>query len=111
MRDGQVYLVSGDGDTAFKNVLFVVDDLERPLLGLIQNALYHAAANDLRSVSIPTIRTGVMADAYESKEEAIDALIGAIRMCWEVTGDMVINVIVYDDPDAFATLTKAFPQS
>lgn len=80
----------------FDSVLFVVDDLRVPLYSLVTSALEAAEQIGLKSVSIPTIRTGVMAGIRESRNEAIAELARAINDFVESSIKLdKINVVVY----------------
>lgn len=82
LKHGQTVVAKGNdtAKTAFKNVVFVVDDLEGPLRDIVFNGLVTADAQGFKSVSIPTIRMGVMLGAVEkSLDEAISEIGEGVR--------------------------------
>lgn len=81
---------------AFKSVIFVIDDLNWPLKDLILVGLELAVDNELKSVTIPTIRTGVMAGVRETREEALTALAEAVAFYGNSQLDE-ITIVVYDN--------------
>src|SRR3990167_1163934 len=59
LTDGQTVVAHSNGRAhkgAFTNVVFVVDDLRRPLREVVQSGLRAAADAGAQSVSLPTIR-------------------------------------------------------
>lgn len=80
LEDGQLVFTEGT-DThlgKFKNVLFISDDLKQPLYDLVTSALKKAESLGIKSVSIPTLRTGLRSDQFETRREAINALADAV---------------------------------
>lgn len=92
IKHGDAVLAYGLGllrkDT-FKNVVFVVDDLQGPLHQIIYIGLAAAAKAYFTSVSLPTIRMGVMLGAVEKSIE-------------EATGEMAKGVkqFIADNPNS-----------
>jgi O-acetyl-ADP-ribose deacetylase (regulator of RNase III) len=100
LHDGEVVFASANllHNGRFDNVVFVIDELQRPVNELVQVALKEAEVRSLATVSIPTLRTGVMAGAYESREEALGGLVIAIGEFIRTNPSKVreINVVVYN---------------
>jgi O-acetyl-ADP-ribose deacetylase (regulator of RNase III) len=83
----------------FDNVIFVIDELKQPVARLVRAALDEADARSLGTVSIPTLRTGVMVGVYETREEALGGLVIAIEEFVRTNPSHVqeINVVVYNN--------------
>jgi O-acetyl-ADP-ribose deacetylase (regulator of RNase III) len=67
LRDSQVVIASGSAQQhqgAFDHVVFVVNDLVRPLGDLVVAGIAAAAAG-IRRIALPAMRTGVMLGSYE----------------------------------------------
>jgi O-acetyl-ADP-ribose deacetylase (regulator of RNase III) len=110
-----------DGDTVFApaldghrglfgSVIFVVDDLQRPLSELVLTALTEANSRGCRVVTLPTLRTGVMSGAYEKTvEEALDQITTAISLFKKTRPAHVeqLKVVVFNDPASASYLTSA----
>lgn len=99
LEDGQVVYAPAQGanNGAFEAVLFVVDELQRPLRELVTAALEEAVKHELTTVSIPAIRTGVMAGVFEPRQKALVDLGVAINDFVEKNPDklVAINVVLY----------------
>lgn len=67
LRHGQVINAKGNiaNQAAFANVVFVIDDLQGPLSEIIYNGLAGASKAGYRTVTLPTIRMGVMLGTVE----------------------------------------------
>lgn len=95
----------------FENVVFVIDDLSGPLSEIIKNGLTSASKAGFQSVTLPTIRMGVMLGVVEkSKEEAVNQMVsGVASFVNENPGTSVssITFVVYVDPDTEDLLKKA----
>jgi len=102
LEDGQVIVAEGSGSNyAFQNVIFVVDDLHRRLREIIYLGLRAADQANLKTVTIPTIRLGVMLGVVEkTKEEAISEMVGGVRRFLSENPQSVEKIIfvVYNDP-------------
>lgn len=103
LKDGQTVVARSNGATksGFKNVVFVVDDLKRPLREVIYAGL--KAANDAKymTVSLPTIRMGVMLGAVEkSVDEAVSEMGEGVRRFLADKPDSIkqITFVVFNDP-------------
>ena len=83
LSDGQTVVAKGEGHVlkrAFKNVVFVVDDLQRPLREIVYNGLKAASDAGFAKVSLPTIRMGVMLGAVEkSVDQAVSEMASGVR--------------------------------
>lgn len=103
LTDGRVVYApkQGSHNGKFDAVLFIVDDLQGPLYDLVTLALKAAVQHELTSLNIPTIRTGVMAGAYEPRSQALNDLARAVNDFVEKNPDKLdtINVVVYSNED------------
>lgn len=101
LSDGRIVYapVQGPHNGAFDAVLFIIDDLRQPLYDLVTLALEAAVRHEVASVSIPTIRTGVMAGVYESRRKALTDLVTAIYDFVEKNPHRLdeINIVVYSN--------------
>lgn len=101
LHDGQVVFAPATllHNGRFDNVIFVVDELQRSVDQLVRAALDEAEARSLTTVNIPTLRTGVMAGAYETHGEALGGLVLAIDEFVRTNPSHVqqINVVVYNN--------------
>jgi O-acetyl-ADP-ribose deacetylase (regulator of RNase III) len=110
--DGQTVVARSNGsahDGAFTNVVFVVDDLKRPLHEIVYNGLKAASDAGFKSVSLPTVRMGVMLGVVEkSVNEAVAEMArGVKRLLAEDNTLKNITFVVYNDPKTQALLQKA----
>lgn len=84
----------------FDSVIFVIDDLKQPVSNLLIAALDEAEARSLTTVSLPTLRTGVMAGVHETRREALVGLTQAIKdfvIANPQSSVKEINVVVYSN--------------
>lgn len=82
LSDGQVVVAYGNitNQGAFTNVVFVVDDLRRSLAEVVYDGLSGASDAGFKSVSLPTIRMGVMLGVVEKTlEEAVVGISTGVR--------------------------------
>lgn len=96
-------------DGSFKDVVFVIDDLRQPLHKIVLAGLSCAEQEKLSFVSLPTLRTGVMAGQYEKTiEEALDQTVEGIRMFEDMQPDYVrsIKIVVFQNPESEEYLAK-----
>jgi O-acetyl-ADP-ribose deacetylase (regulator of RNase III) len=114
LKDGQTVVVDHNGfrrGGAFANVVFVVDDLQRPLHEIIREGLLAASVAGYKSVAIPTIRMGVMIGVVEkSTEEAIDELAKGVKgflVESPSTPIKTIRFVVHSDQNLQTQLQKA----
>lgn len=104
LKDGQTILARSNGhahDGAFKNVVFVVDDLQQPLRQVVYNGLKAASDAGFAKVSLPTIRMGVMLGAVEkSLDEAVSEMAMGVRKFLADSPETTlksITFVVYND--------------
>ena len=114
LRDGQTVVACNSGrahDGAFKNVVFVVDDLKQPLRTIIYNGLIAASSASFKTVSLPTIRIGVMLGVVEkSASEAVSEMAKGVSTFLAEhhnTPLEQITFVVYRDPDTHHLLESA----
>lgn len=83
LHDGQTIVALKQGRAhggAFINVVFVVDDLRRPLHEIVYDGLKAASDAGFKSVSLPTIRMGVMLGVVEkSTKEAVEEMAEGVK--------------------------------
>ena len=114
LKDGQTVVARSNGhahDGAFKAVLFVVDDLQRPLREIVYNGLKAASDAGFAKVSLPTIRMGVMLGAVEkSLDEAVIEMATGVRKFLadnSKTPVQSITLVVYNDQRTQSLLNSA----
>lgn len=84
----------------FDNVVFVVDDLQRPLHDIVMAGLRAADKAGFKSVTLPTIRMGVMLGAVEnSTEEAVrEMALGVKASVRSLKNLESVTFVVYANP-------------
>jgi hypothetical protein len=113
LEDGMTVVARGGNVTnlPFQNVIFVVDDLQQPLGNIVFLGLQAAQAAGFKSVTIPTIRMGVMSGAVEkTKQEAVDRMADGIERFVLQGGQLDITFVVYSDKEVQALLSAAASQ-
>ena len=117
LHDGQTIVALKQGRAhggAFVNVVFVVDDLWRPLYEVVYNGLKAASDAGFKSVSLPTIRMGVMLGVVEkSTVEAVEEMAkGVTKFLAENTNTSLKSIIfvVYNDKMIQFVLETALEQ-
>jgi O-acetyl-ADP-ribose deacetylase (regulator of RNase III) len=94
----------------FQNVVFVVDDLEGPLHQIVYNGLVAAAKAGFTSVTLPTIRMGVMLGAVEkSVQEATQEMAKGVRKFmaeYPASSLSIVTFVVFRDEPTRAQLEK-----
>ena len=109
LHDGQVVFAPATllHNGRFDSVIFVIDELQRGVDQLVRAALDEAEARSLATVSIPTLRTGVMNGKYETHAEALVGLVTAIIKFISTNPSHVqeINVVVYNNDTDMRVLT------
>jgi len=93
----------------FRNVIFVIDDLQDPLNVVVRRGLTVASERGFKHVSMPMIRFGVMLDVGGSSDDKIDEMAMAIH---NQSGDIKnriekLTVVVYGDLKLSALLSHA----
>ena len=116
LRDGQVVIASGSAQQhrgAFDQVVFVIDDLARPLGDLVVVGLVAAAADGIRRIALPAMRTGVMLGRYEPTVlDAAREMHRGIGQFFSQGGPaMAITIVVYQDPLAQEALQQELMRS
>ncbi len=113
LADGQTVVARSNGhahDGAFTNVVFVVDDLQLPLHEIVCNGLKAASDAGFKSVSLPTVRMGVMLGVVEkSANEAVDEMAKGVKKFLAENPDALKNItfVVYNDSKTQSLLQKA----
>lgn len=111
LQDGTGLVARGSGKTQFANVVFVVDDLKQPLQEIVYSGLKAASDGGLRTVTLPTIRMGVMLGVVErSRDEALNEMIAGVNKFRSKNEDGLdeITFVVYGDEDAVTHLRHGF---
>ena len=102
--EGMSVVARGDSSRLggrFNNVIFVVDDLQRPLKDIVSAGLQAADAAGMRTVTLPTIRMGVMFGAVEkTAQQAVTEIVSAVQEFVRESPKCVshIKIVVYMDP-------------
>ncbi len=109
--DGMVVATSGGpaGDGKFSNVVFIVDDLRQPLSDLVFEGLAKADQVGMKTVALPTIRTGIQAGVVEpTVEAALQAMVEGIRRFTTEGAESIteITIVVYNDRASEETLKR-----
>lgn len=97
-------------EMTFDNVVFVVDDLQSPLRNIVYNGLRAAAEAGFKTVSLPTIRMGVMLGMVEkTAAEAMQETSEGVHKFLKEFPDALdrISFVVYNDPDLQHELENA----
>jgi O-acetyl-ADP-ribose deacetylase (regulator of RNase III) len=115
LTDGKTVFASSDHfhGGSFKSVLFVVDDLKQPLREIVTAALREAERRQLSSITLPTIRTGVMVGVYEpTAQAALDEMAIAVRQFVATSPQMErITFVIYNDSPSMQYLERALQLS
>lgn len=111
LEDGKAFYTPAPTghDGGFKDVVFVIDDLRQPLHKIVLAGLSCAEQEKLSLVSLPALRTGVMAGQYEkTREAALDQTVEAIRMFEDMQPSYVrrIEIVVFRSPESEEYLTR-----
>jgi O-acetyl-ADP-ribose deacetylase (regulator of RNase III) len=100
--DGTAFAVTATGphDGKFQNVVFVVDDLQQPLHDIVMAGLKAADEAGYKSVTLPTIRMGVMLGVVEkSVQEAFREMRMGVKTAQrELKNLETVTFVVYGDP-------------
>lgn len=95
---------------AFDNVVFVVDDLNKPLREVVLSGLKAAEAAGYKTVSLPAMRTGVMLGAVEKTlQQTVDEMAAGVKAFRALGPKSLkdINFVVYNNDELLAKLTAA----
>ncbi|MBZ4683610.1 MAG: hypothetical protein PWP46_1939 [Fusobacteriaceae bacterium] len=112
--DGQVILVEKDEGmkTAFNNIIFVIDDLTKPLSEIVYNGLVKANEEEYKIVSMSSIRAG---ESFGKKEKTFEEMakevFKGIRKFLNETDEIKINrllILTYDNEEYKNLLIKEF---
>jgi len=112
LRDGQTIVATGGtlNRGRFRNVVFVVDDLLQKLSEIIYKGLCAASDAGFKSVSLPTIRMGVMLGVVEkTTNEAVGEMaLGVFRFIQDRpnTSIEIITFVVYNDASTKSALER-----
>ena len=99
-NDGSAIVTHGNGKTPFGKVVFVCDNLAKPLSDIIYSGLVAARESGAETVSIPAIRTGVMLGQVEKTLDEVSEQyrLGIDR--FQKEGNYLdISFVVYDNPE------------
>lgn len=115
LKDGQTVVArcspSFGNSNGFRHVVFVVDDLRRSLAEVVYDGLKGASDAGFKSVSLPTIRMGVMLGAVEKTlEEAVVGISTGVRSFLKKNPDTSlesITFVVYNDKKIQSLLQSA----
>lgn len=114
LKHGQTLVARSNGRPhkgLFANVIFVVDDLKGKLRDIIFRGLKTAADAGFATVTLPTIRMGVMLGVVEkSPLEAAIEIVQGIKMFvnqYPSSSLRSITLVVYNDPNAVRLLEEA----
>ncbi|HNB23848.1 MAG TPA: hypothetical protein PKZ32_15640 [Candidatus Melainabacteria bacterium] len=110
--DGQVVVAAKTAAHrgAFDNVVFVVDDLRAPLRDVVFNGLQAAEKAGYQSVSLPALRTGVMAGKVEKTvQQTVDEMAAGVKSFMETGPKSLkdIKFVVYNNDEILSKLTAA----
>ena len=118
LKDGQTILALGKGykhSGLFSNVIFVVDDLKKPLHEIIYAGLKTCSDAGFKTVLIPTIRMGVMLGVVEkNKHSTITRLHQGVWNFFAMNKDHnleKITFVVYNDTDTELLLKQLIYES
>ncbi|MBU6501073.1 MAG: macro domain-containing protein [Patescibacteria group bacterium] len=111
--DGEAIVARGGNRNSgkFKNVIFVVDDLTRPLHQIVLAGLRTAETSGFSSVSLPTIRMGVMLGVVEkTPQQAVSEMVHGVNIFLSENPKSVqnITVVVYNETNLHRLLASAF---
>ena len=103
LKHGSIVIAKAGGKPhqgRFSSVVFVIDDLESPLSDVVRNGLTAAAKAGFKSVTLPTIRMGVMLGTVEkTPEQTIQEMVRGVKLFTEKGGTVnQITFVVYNDP-------------
>lgn len=94
----------------FRDVIFVIDDLQQPLSALVLAGLQAAEEAGLDTVNLPAMHTGVMLGVKEKTlDQTADEMAKGIRQFLATKPKKVqtINIVVYNDASVAETIKRA----
>lgn len=109
LKDGDTIIAKDLSSTSFSNVVFVVDDLEQPLQNVIYTGLKAAMNAGFKTITLPTIRMGVMLGVVEkSMSEAVDEMVTGVSRHIKQFGNVFdeITFVTYNEPAINKLLEK-----
>ena len=103
--DGKIYIVEGEKNRnhSFKDVIFIIDDLNLPLSTLVFNALEAAEKAGYKRIAMPSMRNGVMAGIVEKNiQEVSEAMKQGVLSFKEKypNSALVVDIVIFYDPEA-----------
>jgi len=103
-----VAYATGQHSGMFKDVVFVVDDLHKPLRDIVAAGLKKADKAKFKSVTLPTIRMGVMLGAVEkdAAEAAREMAVGIQSVLGTFQNIETVTIVVYNDSAVERLLTE-----
>ena len=113
LGEGEAFLAKGvptSPTRGFNDVIFVIDNLQKKLHEIVLAGLNEAEKNQLASVTLPTLRMGVMLGVVEkTEEEAIEEMAMAIRLFKSSNPAYVKNItfVVYSNQNILRKLTTS----
>lgn len=112
LTHGEAFVATGTPNanaSKFRNVVFVVDDLQGPLSEIVYAGLSVAARSGFRRVTLPMIRMGVMLGVVEKSEwvAVAEMAAGAKKVLAEGAPLDRITFVVYGNPSVQAMLREA----
>jgi O-acetyl-ADP-ribose deacetylase (regulator of RNase III) len=111
LQDGKTVVAYGDKPHkgAFRNVVFVVDDMRQPLRKVVLAGLEAADLAGFKTVTLPTMRMGVMLGLVEkTPQQAVDEMAAAVNAFKGSARSVeTITVVVYKDAKVLRWLTDA----
>jgi O-acetyl-ADP-ribose deacetylase (regulator of RNase III) len=117
MEDGQTIVANKkeQHDGGFENVVFVVDDYQKPLSEIVKTGLQAADKAGMKTVSLPAMRMGVAAGAFEkTPEETLSQLAKGVRDFYAEGSPQNLDKIVisaYKDPTSAEFLRQQLGQA
>ncbi len=109
-RDGDAIYAPGTPERGkFKAVIFVVDDLRRPVSDLMAMALTCALDHGCKTVATPALRCGVAAGLVEKTAEATVAGLFKGLEIFNIAhpdADLTVTFVVYQDPATIKLLSE-----
>ena len=119
LEDGNAIVATGDRNShrgQFDNVIFVVDDLRKPLNEIVYAGLEAAHNSGYESIAMPTIRMGLMAGVVESTpQEAVQRIGAGVEtfMATYATGTSLrkLSIVTFRDPSSNELLKRVLSRN